>query len=106
LETTLAAGLGAGFLAAGLALLLVLFGLGAGFLAGAFFLAGAAFLTALAAGLFAGAFLARAGFLAGAFLAEAEGFTDFPEGFRDGEGLDFFFNGAQVKPKSRARKDR
>ena len=40
--------------------------------------------------------------LAGAFLTPVEGFTDFPEDFRDGVGLEIFFNGTQFWPKSRA----
>ena len=35
-----------------------------------------------------------------------EDLAGFPEDFRDGEVLEIFFNGSQVKPKSRARKDR
>ena len=42
----------------------------------------------------------------GGFCTPDEDFRVFPEGFRDGEGLEFFFNGSQVLPKSRARKDR
>jgi hypothetical protein len=42
----------------------------------------------------------------GTFLAPVEGLTDLPEGFRDGEGLEFFFNGTQLEPKSRAWKVR
>jgi hypothetical protein len=50
-----------------------------------------------------GAFLES---LAGALEATAGDFTDLPEDFRDREGLEIFFNGAQVRPKSRAWKDR
>jgi hypothetical protein len=77
-------------------------GLAGAFFAGTVFLAGAGFLAGLAAGLTP----LRGGFLAGAFLAAGAALTGFPEGFRDGEGLDVFFNGSRVKPKSRARKDR
>lgn len=66
------------------------------------FLAGSGFLTAA----FEALADLGAGFLAGAFLAAGVGLTGFPEGFRDEEGWDFFFNGAQLVPKSRARKDR
>jgi len=45
-------------------------------------------------------------FLAGGLEAPEEGFTGFPEGFRDGEGLEIFFNGTRVMPMTRARKDR
>jgi hypothetical protein len=68
--------------------------------------AGSGFLTAtFGAGLVGLASLSM-GFLAGAFLTAGVGLTDFPEVFRDGEGWDFFFNVAQLVPKSRARKDR
>jgi hypothetical protein len=77
-------------------------GLAGAFFAGTAFLAGAGFLAGLAAGLTP----LMGGFLAGAFLAAGAALTGFPEGFRDGEGLDVFFNGTRVKPKSRARKDR
>jgi hypothetical protein len=99
--------------------------LGAGFPAGAFLaasdglergvleigffatcFAGSGFLTAtFGAGLVGLASLSM-GFLAGAFLTAGVGLTDFPEVFREGEGWDFFFNVAQLVPKSRARKDR
>ena len=99
--------------------------LGAGFTAGAFLVAGdglerrvleigflgacfagSGFLTAtFGAGLVGLASLSM-GFLAGAFLTAGVGLTDFPEGFRDREGWDFFFNVAQLVPKSRARKVR
>lgn len=105
--------------------------LATGFFAGAFFVyalgadfleRGAFFATGFLAG--AGAFLAGTGFLAGffadltalegaffrgalaTFLAKGAFLTGFPEGFRDGEDLEFFFNGSRVMPKSRARKDR
>ena len=79
--------------------------LGAG-LAGAFLATGAGFLTTLTleTGLALGATFFTAGFLTGAVLTGLEG--DFPEDFRTGEDLEFFFNGELVKPKSRARKDR
>ena len=70
------------------------------------FLAGSGFLTAAFAAGLDGFFSLGAGFFTGAFLAEGDGLTGLPEGFRDEEGLDFFFNGAQLVPKSRARKDR
>ena len=72
---------------------------GSGFLTGAFE-------TVLAGVVSFGADFLAAAFLAGAFLTAGVGLTDFPEGFRDGEGLDFFFNVAQLVPKSRARKVR
>lgn len=87
------------------------------------FLAGAAFLTLLAgcltlvllfcggATFFAIFGAALVGLLvgaafAGAFLAPVEDLTGFPEVFRDGVGLEIFFNGTQLKPKSRAWKVR
>jgi hypothetical protein len=59
---------------------------------------------------FAGAFLTgftalASGFFGAAFLATVAFLTGFPEGFRVGEGLEDFFNGAKLVPKSRARKD-
>jgi hypothetical protein len=97
-----------GFLATGFAVLAGVFfatGFGAG-LAGAFLATGAGFLTTLTleTGLALGATFFTAGFLTGAVLTGLEG--DFPEDFRTGEDLEFFFNGELVKPKSRARKDR
>ena len=80
-------------------------GAGAGFLATALetLTGGVAFLEA-------GLEAFTAGFLTGlGFLALVTGFLAgecFPEGFRDEEGLDFFFNVSRVMPKSRARKDR
>jgi hypothetical protein len=67
---------------------------------------GVGFLNALAleTGFAFGATLFTAGFLNGADFTGLEG--DFPEDFRTGEEVGFFFNGALVKPKSRARKDR
>jgi hypothetical protein len=81
----------------------------AGFLAvfaGAFLETGAGFLTTwvLETGLTLRSAFFTAGFLSGAALTGLEG--DFPEDFRTGEDLEFFFNGALVKPKSRARKCR
>jgi hypothetical protein len=80
-------------------------GLGAGF-AGAFLATGAGFLTTLTfeTGLALGATFFTAGFLTEAALTGLEG--DFPEDFRTGEDLEFFFNGELVKPSTRARKDR
>jgi hypothetical protein len=63
----------------------------------------------LAGGALGAAFLAGRGLadaFTGVFLAPEEGFTGIPEGFRDGEGLEIFFNGARLMPKSRARKVR
>jgi hypothetical protein len=55
-------------------------------------------------------FFSGRGFLAalgGAFLGLEEFFEGFPEGFREGEILEVFFNGSRVKmPTARARKDR
>jgi hypothetical protein len=45
-------------------------------------------------------------FPGGAFLAGAMDLGFFPEGFRAGEGLVDFFNGTELVPDSRARKDR
>ena len=98
---------GAGFLAAAFlagAFLTTGAGLERGFLAT--FLAGSGFLTAAFGAGLVGLASLSAGFFAGAFLTAGVGLTDFPEGFRDGEGLDFFFNVAQLVPKSRARKVR
>jgi len=61
-----------------------------------------------------GDFLTGNGFLesfAGVFLAPSGcdplgDFAEFPEGFRDGEGLEIFFNGSLVWPNAGARKDR
>jgi hypothetical protein len=97
-----------GFLATGLAGLEGAFfaaGLGAGF-AGAFLATGAGFLTTLTfeTGFALGATFFTAGFLTEAALTGLEG--DFPEDFRTGEDLEFFFNGELVKPSTRARKDR
>jgi hypothetical protein len=100
-------GLGAGFLAETF-LAVAETALEAGFfsaLEGAF-LAGSGFFTATFKAGLEGFFSLGAGFFTGAFLTEGVGLTGFPEGFRDEEGLDFFFNGAQLVPKSRARKDR
>ena len=99
--------IGAGFLAAAFlagAFLTTGAGLERGFLAA--FLAGSGFLTAAFGAGLVGLASLSAGFFAGAFLTAGVGLTDFPEGFRDGEGLDFFFNVAQLVPKSRARKVR
>jgi hypothetical protein len=95
-----------GFLEAGAAVLTAT--VGEGFFEGCALAAGAglwdaAFLGA-GADLALGAGFFAAGFLTGAAFTTLEG--DFPEDFRTGEEVEFFFNGALVKPKSRARKDR
>jgi hypothetical protein len=102
----LATGLaGVFFAGAGLERAFFAAGLGAGF-AGAFLATGAGFLTTLTleTGLALGATFFTAGFLTEAALTGLEG--DFPEDFRTGEDLEFFFNGELVKPSTRARKDR
>jgi len=67
------------------------------------FFAGATFFAIFGAALMG--LLVGAAF-AGAFLAPVEDLTGFPEVFRDGVGLEIFFNGTQLKPKSRAWKVR
>ena len=69
-----------------------------GFLAETF--AGAGFLAG------EGAFPLFRDFPGGAFLAGAMDLGFFPEDFRAGEGLVDFFNGTELVPESRARKDR
>jgi hypothetical protein len=73
---------------------------GAGFF-GTTFAAG--FLTGADLEPFEGALVALVGM---AFLTGALDFVVFPEGFRAGEGLVDFFNGTELVPDSRARKDR
>ena len=92
--TALALGAGClAFPAVGFTLFATFFGAEVGFLAGATLF-----------GLLCGRGLMS--FFAGGLEAPEEGFTGFPEGFRDGEGLEIFFNGTRVMPKTRARKDR
>jgi len=95
-------GLAGAFLAAGVGL--ERGDLESGFIAACF--AGSGFLTAAFGAGLAGLVSLGAGFFGSAFLTTEVGLTGFPEGFRDGEGLDFFFNVAQLVPKSRARKVR
>jgi hypothetical protein len=69
--------------------------------------AGSGCLTAAFGAVLAGLVNLGAGFVAVAFLAAGDDFTGFPEGFRDGEDLEFFFNVEQLVPMSLgARKDR
>ncbi|MFZ4387882.1 MAG: hypothetical protein ACOYOI_06945, partial [Chthoniobacterales bacterium] len=76
--------------------------LGNGFLATGFFAGVSAFLTGAC---FTGDFFAgrgfltplTSGFLTGAFWVAGVGLADFPEDFRDEEGLEIFFNGEQCE---------